>query len=43
MDLLAENRSLVHAGKLLRPPDAGFDWGAWTELFVLLFDNYSKT
>ena len=42
MDLLAENRSLVHAGKLLRPPEDRFDFASWTELFVLLFDNYSK-
>lgn len=40
MDLLNENRSLVHAGKLLRQPDTGFEWSGWTELFVLLFDNY---
>ena len=39
MDLLDENRSLIHSGKLLRQPDTGFDFG-WTELFVLLFDNY---
>jgi hypothetical protein len=42
MDLLNENRSLVHAGKLLRQPDTGFEWNGWTELFVLLFDNYCK-
>ncbi|KAG1874382.1 CNH domain-containing protein [Suillus subluteus] len=40
MDLLNENRSLIHAGKLLRQPDTGFEWNGWTELFVLLFDNY---
>lgn len=40
MDLLAENRSLIHAGKLLRQPDTGFEWSGWSELFVLLFDNY---
>ncbi|KAG6381762.1 hypothetical protein JVT61DRAFT_368 [Boletus reticuloceps] len=40
MDLLNENRSLVHAGKLLRQPETGFEWNGWTELFVLLFDNY---
>lgn len=38
MDLLNENRSLVHAGKVLRQPDTGFN--GWAELFVLLFDNY---
>ncbi|KAI0050993.1 Dbl-like domain-containing protein [Auriscalpium vulgare] len=40
MDLLAENRSLIHTGKLLRQPDTGFEWSGWSELFVLLFDNY---
>ncbi|KAF8141438.1 CNH domain-containing protein [Boletus edulis] len=40
MDLLNVNRSLVHAGKLLRQPETGFEWNGWTELFVLLFDNY---
>lgn len=40
MDLLNENRSLIHAGRLLRQPDTGFEWNSWTELFVLLFDNY---
>ncbi|KAF8548709.1 Dbl homology domain-containing protein [Imleria badia] len=40
MDLLNENRSLVHASKLLRQPETGFEWNGWTELFVLLFDNY---
>ncbi|CCM02646.1 uncharacterized protein FIBRA_04750 [Fibroporia radiculosa] len=40
MDLLNENRSLIHAGKLLRQPDTGFEWSGWSELFVLLFDNY---
>ncbi|KAF7790213.1 hypothetical protein EIP86_001165 [Pleurotus ostreatoroseus] len=38
MDLLNENRSLIHTGKLLRQPDSGLS--SWTELFVLLFDNY---
>ena len=42
MDLLNENRSLIHTGKLLRQPDSGFEWSGWTELFVLLFDNYRK-
>ena len=40
MDLLNENRSLIHTGKLLRQPDSGLS--SWTELFVLLFDNYRK-
>lgn len=42
MDLLDENRSLFHTGKLLRQPDTGFEWGGWTEMVVLLFDNYSE-
>lgn len=41
MDLLDESRVLIHAGKLLRQADAGFEWNGWSELFVLLFDNYS--
>ncbi|KAG2125121.1 CNH domain-containing protein [Suillus clintonianus] len=42
LDLLNENRSLIHAGKLslLRQLATGFEWNGWTELFVLLFDNY---
>ncbi|EDR14514.1 uncharacterized protein LACBIDRAFT_305175 [Laccaria bicolor S238N-H82] len=40
MDLLNEQRSLIHTGKLLRQPDSGVGWEGWTELFVLLFDNY---
>lgn len=42
MDLLDENRSLIYTGKLLRQPDTGFEWSGWTELFVLLFDNYCE-
>ncbi|KAK0436935.1 CNH domain-containing protein [Armillaria borealis] len=40
MDLLDENRSLIYSGKLLRQPDSGLEWNGWSELFVLLFDNY---
>jgi RHO1 GDP-GTP exchange protein 1/2 len=41
MDLLDDTRTLIHTGKLLRQPETGFDLtGGWTELFVLLFDNY---
>ncbi|KAF8809527.1 hypothetical protein BYT27DRAFT_7187842 [Phlegmacium glaucopus] len=40
MDLLDQNRSLVHSGRLLRQPDSGLEWNGWTELHVLLFDNY---
>lgn len=42
MDLLDQNRSLIHSGKLLRQPDSGLEWNGWSELFVLLFDNYSE-
>jgi len=43
MDLLDETRTLIHTGKLLRQPETGFDLtGGWTELFVLLFDNYRE-
>ncbi|KAJ4476057.1 hypothetical protein C8J55DRAFT_578241 [Lentinula edodes] len=34
------NRSLIHTGRLLRQPDGGLEWSGWSELFVLLFDNY---
>ncbi|KAG6849618.1 hypothetical protein H0H93_006902 [Arthromyces matolae] len=40
MDLLNPNRSLIHSGKLLRQPESGLEWNGWSELFVLLFDNY---
>ncbi|KAG6909363.1 hypothetical protein DXG01_000802 [Tephrocybe rancida] len=40
MDLLNQNRSLIHSGKLLRQPESGLEWNGWSELFVLLFDNY---
>ncbi|KAG5643354.1 hypothetical protein DXG03_001036 [Asterophora parasitica] len=40
MDLLDKNRSLIHSGKLLRQPESGLEWNGWSELFVLLFDNY---
>ncbi|KAF5362320.1 hypothetical protein D9756_002193 [Leucocoprinus leucothites] len=40
MDLLDPKRQLVHSGKLLRQPDGGLEWSGWSELFVLLFDNY---
>lgn len=42
MDLLDEKRQLVHSGKLLRQPDSGLEWNGWSELFVLLFDNYRE-
>ena len=38
MDLLNEQRSLIHTGKLLRQPEVGSD-----EYFVMLFDNYCKS
>jgi hypothetical protein len=40
LDLLNENRSLIHSGKLLRQLESGSDLNGWKELFVLLFDNY---
>ena len=40
LNLLDDNRSLIYAGKLLRHPDTSFDRYRWSELFVLLFDNY---
>ncbi|KAJ7594214.1 CNH domain-containing protein [Mycena floridula] len=40
MDLLNEHRSLIHSGKLLRQPESGLEWNGWSELYVLLFDNY---
>lgn len=42
MDLLGETRTLIHTGKLLRQPDTGFEWSGWSELFILLFDNYCE-
>ena len=40
MDLLNEQRSIVHSGKLLRQPDSSLN--NWIEVFVLLFDNYCE-
>ncbi|KAK6978137.1 CNH domain-containing protein [Favolaschia claudopus] len=43
MDLLDPNRSLIFAGKVIRQPDntiPTIEWSGWTELFVVLFDNY---
>ncbi|KAF8159386.1 CNH domain-containing protein [Crassisporium funariophilum] len=40
MDLLNEQRSLIHTGKLLRQPESGLEWNGWGELFIMLFDNY---
>ncbi|KAJ7319295.1 CNH domain-containing protein [Mycena albidolilacea] len=43
MDLLDPNRSLIHAGKVIRQPDntiPSLEWSGWSELFVVLFDNY---
>ncbi|KAJ7623683.1 signal transducer [Roridomyces roridus] len=43
MDLLNENRALIYAGKVLRQPDntiPTLEWNGWSELFVVLFDNY---
>ena len=43
MELLNENRLLIHTGKFLRQPETGFGWSRWTELFVFLFDNYRRS
>ena len=43
LDLLDETRQLVHTGRLLRQPEGGFELGGWTELFILLFDNYRES
>ncbi|RXW24819.1 hypothetical protein EST38_g1034 [Candolleomyces aberdarensis] len=42
MELLDENRSLLHAGKVLARPDNSIVElnNGWTELNALLFDNY---
>ncbi|KAJ7065285.1 CNH domain-containing protein [Mycena amicta] len=43
MDLLDPNRSLIFTGKVLRQPDntiPTLEWSGWSELFVVLFDNY---
>ncbi|KAF8990664.1 Dbl-like domain-containing protein [Cyathus striatus] len=40
MDLLDEQRTLVYSGRLLRQPESGLEWNGWSELHVLLFDNY---
>jgi hypothetical protein len=45
MDLLDPNRSLIHAGKVIRQPDntiPSLEWSGWSELFVVLFDNYRE-
>jgi hypothetical protein len=45
MDLLDANRSLIFAGKVLRQPDntiPSLEWSGWSELFVVLFDNYGE-
>jgi hypothetical protein len=38
MDLLNEQRSLIHTGRLIRPDNGN----TWMELFVMLFDNYCE-
>ena len=38
MDLLNEQRSLIHTGRLLRPENGN----SWIDLFVMLFDNYCE-
>lgn len=38
MDLLNEQRSLIHTGRLVRPENGN----SWMELFGMLFDNYRE-
>ncbi|GBE84474.1 Rho1 guanine nucleotide exchange factor 1 [Sparassis crispa] len=40
LDLLNEDRSVIHTGRLLERSDAGLGSGLWTEVFVLVLDNY---
>ncbi|KAG8763381.1 hypothetical protein FRC11_004256 [Ceratobasidium sp. 423] len=40
LDLHNESRQLYHFGKLYRQPEGGLDFSRWTEVFVLVFDNY---
>ena len=44
MELLDDNRSLLHAGKVLGRPDNTIQElnSGWTELNALLFDNYRE-
>ncbi|KAK4686044.1 RHO1 GDP-GTP exchange protein 1/2, partial [Tremellales sp. Uapishka_1] len=39
LDLLNPMRELIHKGKVFRQPEGSLG-GSWSELFVLLFDNY---
>ena len=41
MDLFNPDRNLIHSGKLLCQLDSILDRN-WSEVFVLLFDNYRK-
>ncbi|KAF8316676.1 hypothetical protein DL93DRAFT_2166131 [Clavulina sp. PMI_390] len=40
LDLLDETRQLLYGGKLLQDNERSFGFGRFTELSVLLFDNY---
>ncbi|KAF5361963.1 hypothetical protein D9756_002198 [Leucocoprinus leucothites] len=40
VDLFDKKRQLIHSGKLLGQPDSKLEWNGWSELFVLLLDNY---
>ncbi|CCO29888.1 Rho1 guanine nucleotide exchange factor 1 [Rhizoctonia solani AG-1 IB] len=40
LDLRNDARQLYHFGKLYRQPEGGLDFSRWTEVFVLVFDNY---
>ncbi|KAH8833415.1 CNH domain-containing protein [Flagelloscypha sp. PMI_526] len=40
MELLDESRSLIFTGKVMRQSERSLGRNSWSELFVLLFDNY---
>lgn len=39
MDLLDDRRLVIHSGRLLKQPNNGIEW---SELHVVLFDNYRE-
>jgi hypothetical protein len=40
LDLLNPMRELIHKGKVFRQPESTIGSGSWSELLILLFDNY---
>lgn len=40
LDLLNQQRLLIHSGKLLRLAVSGHAWNRWSDFYALLFDNY---